>query len=272
MTNIREFLRGLKPKGGRVVLKHKFPHRIEALYREALVNEVKQVVMQVRTVIKPLVEIENNRVRNDERADVIRAIRDISNASFSPASVARRIADQLKAQQDKDIGKAFEKGIGVNIIPPGGDLAKVVDLWVEENISLITDLKDTYLAKIRTAVSDGFKNGLSTRDIASEINRQTGISLRRARNIARNEIGNLNAKLTEKRDEELGLDEYIWRNMADERVRGAPQNGVGGRYPNAVPSHVERGGKKYSYKNPPAGGNPGEDHLCRCYAEAVIEF
>lgn len=272
MTNFREFLRGIKPKGGKVVLKHKYPHRIESLYREALVNELKRVIIQVRTVIQPMVAVENDRVRNDERADVMRAIRDISNASFSPGATARRIADQLKGQQDKDIGRAFERGIGVNIVPPGGDLAKIIDLWVEENISLITDLRNDYLAKIRSAVSDGFKNGLATREIADKINKQTGIGIRRARNIARNEIGNLNAKLTERRDEELGLDDYIWRNMADERVRGAPKNGVGGKYPNAVPSHVERGGKKYSYKNPPAGGNPGEDHLCRCYSEAVIEF
>lgn len=272
MTDIRAFLKSVKPSGGKIVIKHKFPHSIETAYRQALVEELRKVIIEVKGVIVPLVKQENDRTRNDDKADVIRAVRNISNASFSPGAIASRIAGQLKAQQDKDIARAFEKGVGVNITPPGSDLSKLVDLWVEQNTSVITDLRSDYLKAINNTISNGFRSGLSTRDIADEINRQTGIGIRRAKGIARNEIGNLNASLTEQRDKDLGLDEYIWRNVGDERVRGAPQNGVGGKYPNAVPSHVARGGKKYRYSEPPSGGNPGEDFLCRCYAEAVIEF
>lgn len=272
MTDIRAFLRSMKPSGGKIVIKHKFPHSIESAYRQALVQELKQVIEQVKQVLLPMVADENAKTRNDDKADVLRAVRDMSNASFSPGALAKRIADQLKTSQDQELAKAFEKGVGVNITPPGGDLSNLIDYWVEQNVSVITDLRSEYLKSIKNTIADGFKKGLSTRDVANQINEKTGVSLRRAKNIARNEIGNLNAALTEKRDEELGLDEYTWRNVGDERVRGAPEGGVGGKYPHAIPSHVARGGERFKYKDPPEGGNPGEDFLCRCYAEAVIEF
>lgn len=44
---------------------------------------------------------------------------------------------------------------------------------------------------------------------------------------------------------------YIWETQNDNRVRS---------------SHAERQGKVFCRKNPPEGGNPGEDYGCRCRA------
>ena len=52
-----------------------------------------------------------------------------------------------------------------------------------------------------------------------------------------------------KRHEE---DYYIWRTKGDEKVRA---------------SHEEREGKVYNRNLPPDGGNPGEEHNCRCWEE-----
>lgn len=270
--NLRELAKTIKPKGGKIVIKHRHPHRLESEYRDVLRSEVRKLVKAVRDDVYPAIKRELNGSRADSRADVLRSVNSLVNRSFGANAIARRIADGVKRYGSDQVGKAMADAVGVNVIPPDSGLSDTIDLWVEQNTSLIKDLTDTYLAKVRQTISDGFKNGWSSRDIASKLNEQAGISLRRAKNIARNEIGNLNAKLTEERDKELGIDTYVWRTMRDERVRGAPENGIGGRYPKAVPSHVAREGLTYKYSEPPAGGNPGEDHLCRCYAEAVIEF
>ena len=47
---------------------------------------------------------------------------------------------------------------------------------------------------------------------------------------------------------------YIWRTQGDSDVRS---------------SHADRDGKIFSWNTSPAGGHPGEDYGCRCYAEPV---
>lgn len=48
-------------------------------------------------------------------------------------------------------------------------------------------------------------------------------------------------------------DYYVWRTKKDDKVRD---------------SHREREGKVFNWHVPPEGGHPGEDHNCRCWAEA----
>ena len=58
-----------------------------------------------------------------------------------------------------------------------------------------------------------------------------------------------------------------WRSYFDERVRGNPS----GKYPKAEPSHWARNGKAFRWDSPPEGGAPGEEVLCRCYGEAILD-
>lgn len=51
-------------------------------------------------------------------------------------------------------------------------------------------------------------------------------------------------------DQPIG-DQYVWHTCQDDKVRS---------------SHALREGKVFSWINPPEGGNPGEDHNCRCWA------
>jgi hypothetical protein len=47
---------------------------------------------------------------------------------------------------------------------------------------------------------------------------------------------------------------YIWRTRGDDKVRQ---------------THAARNGRIFDFNNPPAGGNPGDEHGCRCWAEPV---
>jgi SPP1 gp7 family putative phage head morphogenesis protein len=107
-----------------------------------------------------------------------------------------------------------------------------------------------------------WKDGSSTKDIQSKLFEDNDITLRRARLIARDQIGKLNAEITEKRHKELGVTEYIWDAAMDERTRGNPT----GLYPNAKYSHWDREGKVFKYSDPPEDGPPGYSYQCRCVA------
>lgn len=56
------------------------------------------------------------------------------------------------------------------------------------------------------------------------------------------------------RQEDLGIERYIWRSQDDAKVRD---------------SHAEYDDQVFRWDDPPAGGHPGEAHNCRCYAEPI---
>lgn len=56
------------------------------------------------------------------------------------------------------------------------------------------------------------------------------------------------------RQEDLGIEGYIWRSQDDAKVRD---------------SHAEYDDQVFRWDDPPAGGHPGEAHNCRCFAEPI---
>ncbi len=56
------------------------------------------------------------------------------------------------------------------------------------------------------------------------------------------------------RQQDLGIERYIWRSQDDARVRA---------------SHAEYDDHVFRWDEPPEGGHPGQAHNCRCYAEPV---
>lgn len=57
------------------------------------------------------------------------------------------------------------------------------------------------------------------------------------------------------RQENLGIEQYIWRSQDDAKVRD---------------SHAAYDDRVFRWDNPPEGGHPGTAHNCRCYAEPVF--
>ena len=262
---MKDQLRALKPRGGRVKIQHKYPRRIQRTYQAELIKLVMRLYADINALIKP--EIQET-LRQDSAASTLAAITALVDRTLSGEQLARAIAQSVLQSNESNIQSAVARAIGVNIILPGSDLSDAVDAWVVQNASLITSMQRDYLQRVQSSVAQGFRTGKSYRDIAKEIQQATGITRRRATLIARDQVGSLNAQVTEQRDKDLGIEEYIWRNAGDIRVRGNPS----GLYPNSKYDHWHREGKKYRYDKPPADGNPGEPIQCRCFAEAIIEF
>lgn len=163
-----------------------------------------------------------------------------------------------------EIVKRF--GMGVDVYRSEPWLAELQKNWVRQNASLIKSVPTQYMARVEQIVRTGVMAGTTSREIAKQIKEASGVSDRRAKIIARNEIGNANAELTKYRQMDLGVKKYRWITAHDERVRGNPA----GRFPGAVPSHYARDGKLFRWDKPPEGGHPGMAILCRCFASPVF--
>ena len=156
--------------------------------------------------------------------------------------------------------------LGVDTHRPEQWLGSHIKSFANENTSLITKLSTETLTNVRRVVETGVRKGDYYTDLKKQIQETMQTTEYRARLIARDQIGKLNGELTQLRQQEAGIEGYIWRTAQDERVRGDPS----GLYPNATPSHFDREGQRFRWDDPPEGGHPGEAIQCRCTAEPVF--
>ena len=163
----------------------------------------------------------------------------------------------------KEWKRAIKATLGIDIMEDyylGNFYAEQITKWVEYNVSLIKTIPEDSLENMRKIVYDGFNEGKTTTRIVKEIQREYGISKRRAELIARDQTAKLNGQIQRAQQQDAGIEKYIWYTTGDQRVRR---------------SHSELNGKMFSWDNPPENSDgrkchPGEDYQCRCIGRPVF--
>jgi SPP1 gp7 family putative phage head morphogenesis protein len=264
MPLLEDLLTRRKRRRKKVRLKSRYPKKIERQYQAMLRRMIKIIETRIKKELMPLLKQRSDSIEDDIQAVIDRIEQSIDAMQISP--------DEIAAAIEQDKIDELAKVIGVDLFAKtaGVDFSEIVKVWVAQNTRLITKMNREYIERVATAINAGFVEGLRHEEIAKEIKRAAGITWRKAALIARNEVGNLNAQITKKRNEDLGVTHYIWRTARDERVRGNPA----GLYPKAKPSHWKRDGKRYGYK---AGAgkkdrHPGLGIQCRCTMESIIDL
>lgn len=196
----------------------------------------------------------------DARAEQLVAI-----SSGRAAALIEKMNTHNRARFTKEMRDVM--GIDINSVIISKEVNPHLKILTEENFNLIKSIPESQLSKIKTMILQDLSQGKFERaDIKKMLQKQFGISERRARMIASDQSHKINASLTMIRSKAIGVTKYVWRNTNDMRVRGKP----GGFYPNSKYNHWDREGKVYAYDKPPADGNPGIPINCRCSAEAVL--
>ena len=163
----------------------------------------------------------------------------------------------------KEWKRVIKATLGIDIMEDyylGSFYAEQITKWVEYNVSLIKTIPEDSLENMRKIVYDGFNEGKTTTRIVKEIQREYGISKRRAELIARDQTAKLNGQIQRAQQQDAGIEKYIWYTTGDQRVRR---------------SHSELNGKMFSWDNPPENSDgrkchPGEDYQCRCIGRPVF--
>ena len=169
--------------------------------------------------------------------------------------LATKLAHQTSAYQRGQLDRQVKAALGADIFIGDRKLPAIIEGFAAENVSLIKDLPAKVLADIEKTVTRGVANATPHTELAKEIDERLAIGEDRAKLIARDQVGKLYGQINAERQQELGVDKFIWRTAQDERVRS---------------EHQARDGNEYSYSNPPDGELPGEPVNCRCYAEPVF--
>lgn len=125
---------------------------------------------------------------------------------------------------------------------------------ISSNTTLITKMKNDYIAELNTILLSSYQQGISNRDLTKRIQEQFGITKRKAKLIARNETKNTNTQLNNKQAESLGFEYGIWLGSKDQREREQHNKHNDKKYKIGVGLDDGKGGKE----------QPGDAINCRC--------
>ena len=170
---------------------------------------------------------------------------------------ARQVAHRTVATNLKTFNEQTRHVLGVDVVAAEPWLADELGAFAHENAALIKDIGETAITRVSRLASDAARQGTGTRELEAAIQEELGIAKRRAALIAVDQVGKFNGHLTQLRQQAIGISEYRWRGVLDQRER---------------PAHVAREGQKYSWDDPPDDGNPGQPIRCRCMAEPVMDI
>ena len=161
----------------------------------------------------------------------------------------------------RNMGKTIsgvKSATGVDIAPyiRLRDVQPYLEQSIRQNVALISNVNADTKRRVEEAVYEALANRRSKKWLTDRIAKEMGITKRRARIIAGDQTHKLNAALNQYRNEQLGIEAYIWRTRRDDRVREA---------------HRVREGKTFLWSDPPEDGHPGHPIACRCSAAAILD-
>lgn len=182
------------------------------------------------------------------------------------ADIAPKLADYfasaVKDRCDRQLKQNFAKaGITVKFKMTAA-MNDAYQATLAENVGLIKSIPERYFAQVRTLTMQSVARGRDLHHLASGLEKQLGVTKRRAAFIARSQNNMATGTLRSAREIELGCTEGDWLHSA------------GGREPR--PAHVAFSGKRFSltkghdFDDGFGAILPGGVPNCRCTWRTVI--
>lgn len=240
----------------------------EQAYLKICSSMLRQLAAFTREQILPLAEAEiaaekRNRITVDIDADIFnQLIQYAARLQRVASNSVNRILDLEGKKHTKTFVATAKKALGIDLaaVVTEEDLAGLLASAATRNASLIKSIGDDTIKRISQTVISAVLNGTPATELRKTLAADFGLSLKRAKVIARDQIAKLNSDLNRFRHKQAGIEKYTWRTSADERVR---------------PRHMGLEGKIYAYGEPTGAENglsPGQPIMCRCIAQAIVEF
>lgn len=171
--------------------------------------------------------------------------------------VVRSFGKQATDFQKEQLDRQVRAAVGIDIQTFLDPLDGMLDQFVVDNVNLIVTVPERYFARLYTDVEDAILMGTHPNDFADQLMERYEMSERDAARIARDQIGKIYSQANEQRQRQLGVTEFIWRTVNDNRL---------------CDDCAELDGERFSWDDPPEGGLPGELHPeDRCFAEPVLD-
>lgn len=181
---------------------------------------------------------------------------------------------EIAAFNQVQYSKTMNSVLGVDVFLEEPWLEPQLELFANQNSQLIENMTQNEIERVSGIIQRAIQEGANYESTVINIEKSFGITRRHARLIARDQTTKLNASLTKLRQQEAGVDEYIWQTAGDERVRADHRalDGKTCRWDDPTVYLDKKSGKWL--KRSSIGGtlvHVGTDVNCRCIAIPVIE-
>lgn len=186
---------------------------------------------------------------------------------------ASRITDRMIEQVDRsakaNLGESLKKlsgGLTIQTPDMPAGLQDVITASIAENVALIKSVAVQYHDRIASAVFVSIQSGGQSRaTVLEELRKIGGMSDRRAKLIARDQVSKVTTQMNAERAKSVGMRKFQWLHSR------------GGAEPRKL--HQQLDGQIFSYDDLPVidertgeRGLPGQLINCRCQAIPVIDF
>ncbi len=178
-------------------------------------------------------------------------------------ALAEEFGKRTATFQRIQLAKQTKAAFGADIFTGDKGMRTRLSNFASENVSLIKGITEDGIApRVEKLVTRALTSATPHAKLAEQLEDEFGYGEKRAKLIARDQIGKLYGQIDASRQKDLGVTRFIWRATPDDRTRD---------------SHREFDGNVYSYDDPPVDPDldeavlPGEAILCRCTAEPVLD-
>ena len=232
------------------------PKMLERRYRVRLQRRQRALYALIMARLEGVLDRAEDGERSDslvtEEATLLRAIvgiRQLYSISLEPDPPdLSRLPRQLDLFTSAQVRRQLRVlGIQVDVSPLATDL---YEQWIRENVALIRSLDQGLIDAIERETREAIEKGRLTSELRKRYRERLQINLRRARTIARDQVGKAQSDIVQRRYEDAGIIEYEWRHSGNLKT---------GR-----PEHIARNGKVFRMDDPPWDGHPGKAINCAC--------
>ena len=211
--------------------------------------------------------------------------------SMNAGQLAKSWVDRVNQNNRRKIMAQLREKLGIDVgTILNEDMQKDLDIMMLESATYIKTIPTQLVGKVAERVLQHYK-GIpfpENRTLQGQIKEEFKVSDNRAKVLARDQTAKMNTSISAIRQKDIGIDMYIWRTVQDSRVVGTP----GGKYPKGTKlhkNHYVMEGKFCRWDDPTVysddqgktwrkrtenmpHNHPGDDILCRCRPEAVIDI
>jgi len=267
-----------------------YPHAQEIMYRAfliAVVNDLRSSVLALLDRLPAIIAERDREHHTDAWPDNLDTLLTTLRVQFDDTSHKEKIKSRLldigqktSDWNDAQWQKTLLDVLGVDVYRRESFLGSHIKSFVQEGSSLITKLTEDTYNDVTGVLTRSIRAGDRVNTIKDALMEKTDLGPgvfnkveTRARLIARDQIGKFNGELTRVRQESIGIKEYIWHTVEDERVRDEHKalDGMLCRWDDDT-VYSDDDGRTWKDRASIGAfiGQPGEDYQCRCWAEAVF--
>lgn len=254
--------------------------RAEVYYREALADFIRTMVNRITDALSKKNLVDAVAISDDDYINsLIEVLASIAGERIEERAklLATRFVTKVHYQNKTQFTRNFKNAFDVDLssIIEKEILGDTLALAIQQNVELITSIKNDFINDIGSNVFTNYKKGFRHSELINEIRARGNVSYSRAKLIARDQTAKINADFEEERNKKLGFDIYKWKGTGDERERDSHMvlNNMLCKYSDPT-VYSDDEGKTWKKRKSIGGyiGKCGEDYQCRCLAIPYIKF